>query len=39
MKENIKKKGFMVHKDDYSVTRNEKILKKFFELAGLRRVH
>ena len=27
IKENIKKKGFFVHKDDFSVTRSEKILK------------
>ena len=27
IKENIKKSGFMVHKDDYSVTRSEPILK------------
>ena len=28
IKENIKKKGFIVHKDDYSVTRSEKLLKE-----------
>jgi protein N-terminal methyltransferase len=27
IKENIKKTGFMVHKDDFSVTRSEKLLK------------
>ena len=35
-KENIKEKGFVVHKDDFSVTRCEKVLKFAFEKAGLR---
>ena len=36
IKENIKGKGFVVHKDDFSVTRSDKILKYAFEKAGLR---
>lgn len=39
VKENIKTKGFIVHKDDFSVTRNEKMLKHYFALTGLRLVH
>lgn len=38
VKENIKTKGFVVHKDDFSVTRNEKMLKHYFALTGLRLV-
>jgi len=34
-KENIRQKGFIVHKDDFSVTRCEKVLKHAFEKAGL----
>lgn len=35
MKENIQSKGFIVHKDDFSVTRSEKMLKHAFEISGL----
>jgi protein N-terminal methyltransferase len=34
-KENIKEKGFLVHKDDFSVTRCEKVLKHAFQKVGL----
>jgi protein N-terminal methyltransferase len=34
-KENIKSKGFIVHKDDFSVTRCEKVLKHAFQASGL----
>lgn len=34
-KENIRLKGFIVHKDDFSVTRSEKVLKYAFNKAGL----
>lgn len=36
MKENIKSKGFIVHKDDFSVTRSEKMFKLVFRKCGLR---
>ena len=36
VKENIRIKGFMVHTDDYSVTRSEKMLKEYFRAAGFR---
>lgn len=35
-KENTYSRAFLVHKDDYSVTRSEKLLKLAFEQAGLR---
>lgn len=35
-KENTKRKGFIVHKDDFSVTRCEKMLKHAFEKSGLK---
>ncbi|OMJ94234.1 hypothetical protein SteCoe_2725 [Stentor coeruleus] len=35
-KENTKRKGFIVHKDDFSVTRCEKVLKHAFNKAGLK---
>ncbi|CAG9319869.1 unnamed protein product [Blepharisma stoltei] len=39
IKENIKKNGFMVHKEDFSVTRSDKIYKIAFRNAGLRIIH
>jgi protein N-terminal methyltransferase len=36
IKENIKRKGFLVDKDDYSVVRSEKHFKLAFQAAGLR---
>ena len=36
MKENVKGKGFIVHKDDFSVTRSDKMLKYAFQKSGLR---
>lgn len=35
VKENIKKKGFLVHKDDFSVTRSSVIYELIFEEAKL----
>lgn len=38
VKENVRTEGFMVHKDDFSVTRSEKMLKGHFSQGGLRLV-
>jgi len=35
IKENIAQKGFIVHKDDCSVTRSDELYKKLFAKAGL----
>ena len=35
VKENVKKKGFLVHKDDFSVTRSEDLYRIAFGEAGL----
>lgn len=36
VKENIQEKGFFLHKDDYSVTRSERMYQRLFARAGLR---
>jgi protein N-terminal methyltransferase len=35
IKENVKKKGFLVHTDDFSVTRSEPLLRSIIQQAGL----
>jgi len=39
VKENLAKSGFIVHKDDYSVTRSDDLFRKLFARADLQIVH
>jgi len=39
VKENLAKSGFIVHKDDYSVTRSDDLFRKLFVRADLQIVH
>lgn len=36
VKENVREKGFFLHKDDYSVTRSERMYQRLFTKAGFR---
>lgn len=36
VKENVQEKGFFLHKDDYSVTRSERLYQRLFTQAGLK---